>query len=270
MEAQRLKRVYAKDIDLLVGLETEYLDEAGLERLEAILVEQVNVVEYIVGSVHHVNGQAIDFSREGFDSVLASFPNTSPTSQFNALFCAYFDAQLIILERLQPQVVGHFDLCKLYYPDEDLRDYPEVWAKVQRNIRVAQAYGALFEISSAAFRKGWKTAYPSAEVFAVSPPFPYHALAPSSRPRLQQEIQAQQGRFTLSDDSHGPLQVGQNYDLLFAYLEERNMQELYYLASPARKSLDPIVGTSRGVVIRRVDGKPWLAGWKECVLPAKK
>lgn len=167
-EAHRLKQLYAKEIDLIVGLETEYINEEGLQRLEDLINEKGNRIEYLVGSVHHVDEQPIDFSVDLFNTLLSSYPMSSPSSQFNALFISYFDAHYTVLQRLKPEVIGHFDLCKLYHPEIDLRDYPEVWSRIIRNIKFAAEYGALFEISSAAFRKGWKTGYPSLEIFKVS------------------------------------------------------------------------------------------------------
>jgi len=84
------------------------------------------------------------------------------------LFSKYFDQQYELIDRLRPEVIGHFDLCRLYYPEKDFRDYPEVWEKVKRNIGLGVEYGALFELNASAFRKGWKTGYPGVEVFDVS------------------------------------------------------------------------------------------------------
>lgn len=86
-----------------------------------------------------------------------------------AYFEAYFDAQLELMERFHPEVIGHFDLCRLYVPSIkfDERGYESVWAKVGRNVRFAIDYGACFELNAAAFRKGWTTAYPGPEVLKV-------------------------------------------------------------------------------------------------------
>lgn len=65
------------------------------------------------------------------------------------------------------------------------------------------------------------------------------------------------GRFTLSDDSHGPQAVGLHYDRAYNYLRERNVEQLWYLA-PAKEGEE---GRSRGVVARPVEGKPWLDAW---------
>lgn len=73
---------------------------------------------------------------------------------------------------LQPEVIGHFDLCRLWQPDVRLDADDEVWRAVRRNVQTAVDYGALFEINAAAFRKGWSTAYPGEEVLRVRSPAP--------------------------------------------------------------------------------------------------
>lgn len=44
-----------------------------------------------------------------------------------------------------------------------------------------------------------------------------------------QLIQEKGGRFTLSDDCHGPNDVGMHYDKLGAYLKEVNVDTIHYL-----------------------------------------
>lgn len=97
-------------------------------------------------------------------------------ARFSKLFEAYFDAQHTLIHRLHPEVIGHFDLCRLYYPALDFREFPAVWVKIQRNIKLAVGYGALFEVNASAFRKGWNTAYPGTEVFDVSHKWTYLEL----------------------------------------------------------------------------------------------
>jgi histidinol-phosphatase (PHP family) len=38
---------------------------------------------------------------------------------------------------------------------------------IEIGVEYAASYGALFEINASAFRKGWKTAYPGADIFDV-------------------------------------------------------------------------------------------------------
>lgn len=168
VEAHRLKKQHADKLSIIVGLETEYIDVAGLDKLEQLIACHPQAIEYLVGSVHHCDELPIDFDKEKFDYVLASQPGSSEHERLSRLFCTYFDNQLELLTRLEPEIVGHFDLCRLYYPSLDFRSFPEVWERIERNIEFAVGYGAIFEVNASAFRKGWTTAYPGTEVFDAS------------------------------------------------------------------------------------------------------
>ncbi|KAM0791455.1 hypothetical protein ACM66B_005909 [Microbotryomycetes sp. NB124-2] len=265
VEAHRLKQLYGDKITLLVGLETESITTESLDRLEELLARHKDEIEYIVGSVHHCRERPIDFDKDKFDALLQQYEaevtagssaskDAAPTERedvrrraLGKLFAQYFDDQLDMLKRIKPEVVGHFDLCRLYYPELDFRQFrsdnddDDVWRKIERNVKFAVEYGALFEVNAAAFRKGWKTAYPGTEVLDL--------------------ILQLGGKLTLSDDSHGPEAVGLNYDRAYEYLRDRRVEELWYLdvAQPGQHEQ----GRSRGVVARKMQGKPWLDKWPE-------
>lgn len=169
-EANRVKLLYRDKITLLVGLETEYIDSSGLSELSKLLETSSSLIDYIVGSVHHCDSLPIDFDQPRFDQVLSLQHGSDEGSKFTRLFSKYFDRQYELMDRLRPEVIGHFDLCRLYYPEMDFREFPEVWEKVKRNVGLGVEYGALFELNASAFRKGWKTGYPGVEVFDVSVP----------------------------------------------------------------------------------------------------
>ncbi|TFK20992.1 histidinol-phosphatase [Coprinopsis marcescibilis] len=202
-EAHRLKTKYASQITLLVGLETEYITEADLSGLKGILEKFGHQVEYIVGSVHHVHTVPIDFDKPTYEKAIQK------SSSNGDFYIAYFDAQYELFQRFKPEVIGHFDLCRLFTPDVQFSDLPLVWERIVRNIRYAANYGALFEINAAAFRKQWNTAYPGTEILQV--------------------IRSEGGKFALSDDSHGPHAVGLNYHRVLDYLKEVGVTELWYL-----------------------------------------
>jgi len=166
-EAHRLKLAYRDEITLLVGLETEYITSLDLDNLEKLLERVGEKIEYMVGSVHHVRGIPIDFDLTTFQSCLGISHGENEYERMEDFLCAYFDAQHEVLERFRPEVVGHIDLCRLYNPHLLFSDYPRAEEKLERNIRLAADYGALFEVSAAAFRKGWDTAYPGKDVLEV-------------------------------------------------------------------------------------------------------
>lgn len=166
VEAHRLKDVYSDQITLLVGLETEYILPEDLGPLKSLLASQGRHIEYVVGSIHHVNGIPIDFDLGTYHEAVTSC-SQGASKRLETYLCTYFDAQYDLMNSLHPEVIGHFDLCRLYTPDLSLKQYPSVWDKVNRNIRFATDYGALFELNAAAFRKGWSAAYPAEDVVAV-------------------------------------------------------------------------------------------------------
>lgn len=173
VEAHRLKEQYAGDITLLVGLETEYITEYDLAGLETLLSKHGRRIEYLVGSVHHANSIPIDFDSATFGKALDSFPASQAIGEgehqrTEALLCSYFDAQYDLLRRFHPEIVGHIDLCRLYTPTLRFRHYPVVWEKLERNVKYAIDYGALFELNAAALRKGWEASYPGEDVAQVS------------------------------------------------------------------------------------------------------
>ena len=189
-EAHRVKKQYAEQITILVGLETEYITEADLTGLSSILSDHGDRIEYVVGSIHHVGGIPIDFDLATFTKALNAFANSPPpvplasdsgppeqvtdtdadaqtAATTTAFLCAYLDAQYTLMQRFHPEIIGHFDLCRLYTPTLRFASHPAALDRVRRNVRYAVEYGALFELNAAAFRKGWDAAYPGEDVVEV-------------------------------------------------------------------------------------------------------
>lgn len=190
----RLKSAYKDQIDLLIGLETDYISErdlVGLKELQLGPTGQEGLgletaIEYFVGSVHHVGEIPIDFDKPTYERAVAAFSKDEQVAvteitkdnwqspeilqRLTSFYNAYFDAQLELFQRFAPDVIGHFDLCRLYTPWIRLDDWrlEGVWERVERNVKAAIEYDGLFELNAASFRKGWQEAYPAAEVLQVS------------------------------------------------------------------------------------------------------
>ena len=140
-----------------------------MHQLALLLERHKGKIEYLVGSVHHVNEFPIDFDKPTFECALQSFGAKTVPGEctIKELLDGYIDAQYDLFTQFHPEIIGHFDLCRLYYPNLDFRDFPDVLAKIERNISYACDYGALFEFNAAAFRKGWNTAYPGKDIVEV-------------------------------------------------------------------------------------------------------
>ncbi|EGV63163.1 histidinol-phosphatase [Yamadazyma tenuis] len=213
--ARRLQLEYKDKMMILVGFEVEGADLDHIEHA----VKLKSRFDMIVGSVHHALGEPIDFDEDLWRK--ARDHTDSKTSR--ELYKRYYEMQHTMIDKLKPDVVGHFDLISLFQPQDDVdpttgknvmnidmeTDWPEVWAQIVKNIELAASYGGLFELNSAAIRKGWATPYP--------------------KPVIAHAILDHGGRFCLSDDSHGMKQIGLNYHKVLEYVKELQLKEVYYL-----------------------------------------
>jgi histidinol-phosphatase (PHP family) len=174
-------------------METEWIHAGTLGEINALRGD----VDYIVGSLHHLNSIPLDWSFEMFSALLKD-------ATLDEVFDQYFDAQFDMLQ-LKPEVAGHFDLIRIWHPTTTFN--PSTWEKIRRNIAFIAGYGGLVELNSRAFKKGMKAAYPLPDVLKVM---------------IEMDI-----KFTLSDDSHGPDDVGMHYALLFRYMKEHGIHTVY-------------------------------------------
>jgi len=203
-KAVSLRTKYADQIRILIGAETEYISPDSIRSIQAL--QEKYDFDYCVGSIHHVEGIPIDYNVELWEKAKDACGGTE-----ELLFAKYFDEQHELLVNIKPLIVGHFDVIRLFAPDKmvKLSQWPTVWSKVVRNIDAVVEYGGLFELNSAAFRKGFPEAYPTSEIAKA--------------------ILEKGGKFVLSDDSHGIAQVGLNYHRLFNYIRALGLLQYYHV-----------------------------------------
>jgi histidinol-phosphatase (PHP family) len=164
-EAVRLRTKYESAIKLLIGIESEWIRD-----LSAALVRRMmhaSPLQFVIGSVHHVHGIPIDF-----DHALYLAAQDRCGGSEDKLWEDFYDAQHDMLLRLQPRVVGHFDLIRLHgkQPDLDPQTKPTIWSRIVRNLELVRAQGALLEVNSSALRKKLAEPYPVRSICKVSFP----------------------------------------------------------------------------------------------------
>lgn len=161
-EARRLQTAYADRIQLFVGFEGEWIRPESLTLIRALLAKYP--VDLFLGSLHHVHGIPIDY-----DHALYYQARAVAGGSDERIFEDYFDAQWEMLQALRPPIVGHFDLIRLKSdePDRSFRTWPNVWAKIERNLQFIAHYGGVLELNSASLRKGMSEAYPQSEICKV-------------------------------------------------------------------------------------------------------
>lgn len=224
VEAVRLRAKYKNQIRILIGFEGEWI-RPSYGPLILSLASHPDI-DYFIGSVHHVHEIPIDYDKVFYDKARQVSGGTD-----EQLFGDYFDSQLQMLQTLEPKVVGHFDLIRLLAeePDRDLRTWPRIWEKIERNLKVVVEQGGLLEVNSSALRKGLKEPYPGGAI--------------------TEKFVEMGGKLTLSDDSHGIDQVGTNFDRALNFLESLGIQEVFLLETKGEvgklETVDVKVGTIR-------------------------
>lgn len=216
---KEIQQQYANSLmKILVGFEIEGLDQEHITYTKQILKD--NQIDMTVGSVHYVHAIPIDFSPE----LWLQAQKSTNDGTARKLYADYFELQYAVIDQLEPEVIGHFDLIRLFAPADHVdpttskklkdiniqHDWPDVWELIVRNIKRTSLYGGLFEVNSAAIRKGWETPYPRRDI-------------------AEAIIEHGGSRFCLSDDSHGLKQLGLNYHKAWDYVKSLGVDSVYHL-----------------------------------------
>lgn len=172
---------YRDRIEVLRGLEAEVVPAdsyaTDTQRLRARFQ-----FDYVVGSVHWVDDQPIDVSPGHFATAVER------AGGLPALLARYYDDLAAMVEALRPEVLGHFDLPRLFSEGEPAHEDARVRAARSAALELIGRHGALLEVNTAGIRKG------------LGSPYPVSAVLIEGR-----DLGV---RFTLSDDSHHVDHVG--------------------------------------------------------------
>lgn len=179
-QAFKLREVYADRIELLIGFETEKMPpDTWLDQMSAI--RKAHPFDYIVGSVHDLDGCWIDYSAQATEALKTELGG------IEALQIAYFRSATDMVQRLRPDVVAHLDLIRKYEPAGFEFSTP-VLREIDLLLEAIKAYGGILDVNCAAFRNGYGPVYPLPDILKRAR---YMGI-----------------RVTLGDDSHGVETVG--------------------------------------------------------------
>lgn len=178
----RLKEKYGSDIRIFRGMETEVWP--GYQDQVRDLVQRFRP-DYIVGSVHHLNGRCFDYSREVYDALARE------CGGIDTMYETYLDCQYEMIQSLKPFVVGHFDLIRIFDPDYEARVLkPGIQKKILRNLARIKRLGLAMDLNLRPLSRGEKEPYPTRSIL---------------------EKIREMGIFMIpGDDSHSAAQAGAN------------------------------------------------------------
>lgn len=148
---RKLQAAYRDRMSVFVGMESEAY--SGAVDYAVRLRDRFHP-DYIVGSVHHVADIPIDMSPQEYARAAEACGGVT------GLYETYFDIQNDMLLRLEPSVVGHFDLIRIFDADYLPRmQTPAVWQRICRNLETVASLGLTLDLNVRALLKGAKEPY---------------------------------------------------------------------------------------------------------------
>jgi histidinol-phosphatase (PHP family) len=200
--AFELRERYADRIEILVGFETERLPpDDWAERMRQVRASAA--FEYMVGSVHDVGGEFVDFKPELNAQLAERFGG------IEALQIRYFDALTELVETLSPEVVGHIDLVRKF-DGPAARFSPRVYAHIERTLEAVRAHGGVLDVNCGAHRRGLSPVYPL--------------------PDILKRAREMGIAVTLGDDGHGAHDVGVGLSDCMQAIAAAGFREVHYLS----------------------------------------
>lgn len=200
-EALALRQRYADQIELLIGFETERLPpESWAETMRAI--RDSAPFDYMVGSVHDVDGVFVDYSEVQTLALAERF------GSIEVLQTRYFEAVADLVETLRPDVVGHIDLIRKFDGPEACFS-PKVMVHVDRVLEAVRGFGGVLDVNCGAHRRGLSPVYPL--------------------PEILERARAMEIGVTLGDDSHGVATVGAGLNDCMRAIANAGYREVCYL-----------------------------------------
>ncbi len=180
-DIQRVKEKYKNKIQILLGYEVDWLKG----HMDSHVLNAK--VDYLIGSVHFID-------KWGFDN--PEFLSGWKEKDVDEIWQAYFEAIEAMANSGKFDIVGHFDLIKVFkfMPKKDVR-------LLSKNaLQAIKKANMVLEINTSGLRKPTAEIYPSAT--------------------LLQEAYTLDIPITFSSDAHAVNQVGADYDKATALAKE--------------------------------------------------
>ncbi|MDP7484980.1 MAG: histidinol-phosphatase [Dehalococcoidia bacterium] len=174
---------FAGRLEVLRGAEVEVVPEASFAA-NAIKLKKTYSLDYLVGSVHWVDEMPFDTSQEDFDKAVANRGGLEP------FLLRYYELLGEMIEQVKPEIVGHFDLPRLYSDGASEHETAGVNRAINDALQKAKTAGCILDLNVSALPKGLSSPYPA--------------------PWIVKQAMELGVPFSFGDDSHSSAQVGAN------------------------------------------------------------
>ncbi len=200
-EVLELKQEYSGKIDVLLGVESDFFPEST-EQYRACF--EPYPFDYIIGSVHHVDGVSI-FKRGRWEGLTEQEKIRTKENYYSLIEQSARSGMF--------QILGHIDAMKGFYPAfSSIQTHA-----VEHTLKVIGECDMAIEINTSGKTKdvgGW---YPSDDMLEMA---------------MHYGI-----KVTIGSDAHDPHRVGDEFDLVQARLKEIGFKEWVYFKNKEKVSV---------------------------------
>jgi histidinol-phosphatase (PHP family) len=197
-EVLKLKKLYEGKIEVLLGIEADFFPEE-VENYRPYFERYP--FDYIIGSVHHVEGVSI-FKKDRWDDLSSQEKIRTKETYYSLIEQSARSGMY--------QILGHIDAMKGFYPEFSSIQT----AAVEHTLKVIGECDIAIEINTSGKTKyvgGW---YPSDEILELAR---HHGV-----------------KVTFGSDAHDPERVGDEFDLVQAQLKKIGFKEWVYFKDRKR------------------------------------
>jgi histidinol-phosphatase (PHP family) len=188
---------------VLTGVEADHI--RGFENWTGSRLSGLEV-DYVIGSVHLLDGWCFDYSVEMFEEGVMERYN----GDYESFVGDYFRAQREMISLGWANIIGHMDLCKIFNPREELfgLDCDAFREGAKRNLHLMRDNDMVLEVNTSGLHKPVGEFYPTRHVL---------------------ELAFELGvKVTLGSDAHRPGQVGRDFRNAMGILRSVGYERLHY------------------------------------------
>jgi len=192
---------------VLLGFETDYLPAFKDETKRKM--EKIDY-DYLIGSVHFMEGWSIDFSDEEFRKGLNKRYGKDLRWSAKMAVNEYFSLVKEMIDSDLFQIVGHLDLIKKFNPNSayfnEFESHYKNW--VNTLLDFTKKKGMALEINSSGFDKPIKEQYPSRWIV--------------------EQCCSKKIPVTLGSDAHKPEEIARHFEKTIGMIKETGCKEIAY------------------------------------------
>ncbi|MFX1377695.1 MAG: histidinol-phosphatase HisJ [Promethearchaeota archaeon] len=210
---QKLKKKYDNDIQIRIAFEIDYF-RSQEELLIKYLKKRVDLIDYILGSVHMLHGKSrlFAFDDERFLSMYKEYEN------IDIIYLEYYHnlQDMINSDKFEFDILCHFDLPKKYNKRAINKDL--VMNEAIKTLELAKKLDLTIEINTGGLRKQVKEQYPSFEIIERM----YELDIP----------------ILLSSDAHHPDDLGYKFNKMLKLLRKIGYNQLAHFKKRKRSFIE--------------------------------